>query len=61
MTEISWIGMNKQDRALLLNALTELRRADAAAARKIDRLTAKLVHSAPHPEITVGVHGGQVQ
>ncbi len=61
MTKTAWIGMTRQERTLLLNALGELRRADARNTRKIDRLTAKLVHSSLYPEITVGVHGGQVQ
>jgi hypothetical protein len=61
MTEAAWIGLNAQERKLLLDALTILRRSNPNQARAIDPLTVKLVHSAPHPEITVGVHGGQVQ
>jgi hypothetical protein len=61
MSETAWIGLNAQERALLLNALGALRRSSAGDASDIDTLTIKLVHSAPHPEITVGVHGGQVQ
>jgi hypothetical protein len=60
MTEATWIGLTSRERALLLDALVVLRRR-AEDAEDIDALTIKLVHSAPHPKITVGVHGGQVQ
>ncbi len=61
MIEASWISMSARERALLLDALTALRRAVTKKSREIDALTVKLVHRAPYPEITVGVHGGQVQ
>jgi hypothetical protein len=61
MAGTSWIGLNTHERRLLLDALTSLRSSDAKRAGKIDVLTAKLVRAAPHPTITVGVHGGQVQ
>jgi hypothetical protein len=61
MSRQAWIGLNKQERAILLNALAELRRSTGNVAAAIDKLTAKLVHSAPHPEITICIHGGQVQ
>ena len=50
-----------RERALLLDALAALRRSNLDDPSDIDALTIKLVHSAPHPDITVGVHGGQVQ
>ena len=61
MADRIWIGTTARDRKILLDALTLLRRSDASKARAVDALTAKLVHSPPHPAITVGVHGGQVQ
>jgi len=61
MSETAWIGLNTRERTLLLNALTALRRSRSDDESGIDALTIKLVHSAPHPDITVGVHGGQVQ
>jgi hypothetical protein len=61
MGETTWIGLNTRERALLLNALAALRRSSRDNAKDIDELTVKLVHSASHPEITVGVHSGQVQ
>ena len=56
-----WIGLSARERKLLLDALALLRRSNANEQRTIDSLTVKLVHSAPYPDITVGVHGGQVQ
>jgi hypothetical protein len=61
MIDTAWIGLNTRERTLLLEALATLRRSHADDVRDIDALTIKLVHSAPHPDITVGVHGGQVQ
>ena len=61
MAEAAWIGVTTSERTLLLDALAVLRRLRPEAAGDVDALTIKLVHSAPHPDITVGVHGGQVQ
>jgi len=61
MSETAWIGLKPKERTLLLEALSTLRRSRADSAKKIDALTIKLVHSGPHPEITVGVRGGQVE
>ena len=61
MSEAIWIELKGNERALLLNALASLRRSNQGQATAIDALTIKLVHSASHPSITVGVHGGQVQ
>lgn len=61
MAETSWIGLSARERALLLDALAALRRSNLDDPSNIDALTLKLVHSAPYPDITVGVHGGQVQ
>src|SRR5271155_265741 len=61
MSETAWIALSANERTLLLNALTALRRSSRDNTSDIDEMTVKLVHSAPHPQITVGVHGGQVQ
>lgn len=61
MSNRTWIGLSARERAVLLGALKTLRRSRGEKTRDIDALTAKLFHSAPHPQITVGVHGGQVQ
>jgi hypothetical protein len=61
MTEAVWVGLTTRERALLLNALTELQRVREGSAGEIDALMIKIVHTKPPPQITVGVHGGQVQ
>jgi hypothetical protein len=61
MSKQTWIGLNARERKTLLDALGTLRIYEAGKARQIDVLTAKLTHNPPHPVITVGVHGGQVQ
>ncbi|HZQ11634.1 MAG TPA: hypothetical protein VFB31_02360 [Pseudolabrys sp.] len=61
MPRRTWIGLTHRERKILLEALTALRASAADKGRVIDAMTAKLVHSPLHPQITVGVHGGQVQ
>ena len=61
MSNRIWIGLNARERTILLDGLKTLRHSRGEKTREIDALTAKLFHSAPHPQITVGVHGGQVQ
>jgi hypothetical protein len=50
-----------RERHLLLEALTSLGNSDPKLAGWVDAVIAKLVHAAPHRNITVGIHGGQVQ
>ena len=57
----TWIGLKPQEQTLLLEALTALRASRRKNRAEIDALTLKLIHSDPYPDITVGVHGGQVQ
>ena len=38
-----------------------LRRSNGRERKDIDALTLRLVHGTSYPDITVGVHGGQVQ
>jgi hypothetical protein len=61
MSKQAWIGLSLRERNLILDALSELRKSRDKQKGSIDRLTAKLVHSSPHPEITIVVRGGQVQ
>ena len=61
MSDHVWIGLNLHERKILLAALATLRPTYDKSTKEIDTLTVKLVHSPQHPEITVGVHGGQVQ
>ena len=61
MNKSIWIDLTARERTLVLEALAALRCSTPRNRRNIDALTVKLVHSAPHPQITVGIHGGQVQ
>ncbi len=61
MSEASWVGLTASDRTLLLQALAMMVRLQKDRARKVEALATKLAHAAPHPKITIGVHGGQVQ
>jgi|SRR5665213_2078791 len=61
MNSKAWIGITTREQEILIDALRSLRSLSGERTRDIDLLTARLVHNPPHPEITVGVHGGQVQ
>ena len=61
MIEPAWIELTSRERMLLLEALSSARAAGRLGIDEVDALTIKLVHADPHPDITVGVHGGQVQ
>lgn len=61
MSDHIWIGMTRHERKTLLEALAALRPQSGKSAREIDALMAKLTYTPPHPEITVGIYGGQVQ
>jgi hypothetical protein len=61
MANQNWIGLNRRERTILLDALKMLRSSNGASEQDIDALIVKLTYSPPYPEITVGVHGGQVQ
>jgi hypothetical protein len=59
MIDNAWLELNPRERVILLHALSLVRLRTEPS--EIDALTLKLVHAVPHPDITVGVHGGQVQ
>lgn len=61
MSDHTWIGLNRRERKTLLEALASFRPLQGKRAKDVDTLMVKLTYSPPHPEITVGVHGGQVQ
>ena len=61
MIENVWIGLTQRERTILLTALSAIRSARRFPRAEIDELTVKLVHTAPHPKITIGVERGQVQ
>ena len=60
MSDHTWIGLTRRERNTLLEALAAFR-PQGERAKETDALMVKLTYSPPHPEITVGVHGGQVQ
>ena len=59
--ENAWIELTTSERAVLLDAVSSLRKSGRAEAAEIDAIILKLAHSESHPNITVGVYGGQVQ
>jgi hypothetical protein len=61
MGDQRWISLNARERKALLDALATLRPPHGRGAKEIDTLMVRLTYAPPHPEITVGVHGGQVQ
>ena len=61
MPDQRWIELSARERKTLLDALAALRSSHGKRAKEIDALMVKLAYSPSHPEITVGVHGGQVQ
>ena len=61
LVETAWICLNQRERRQLLDALTALSSSRIHDAADIEALALKVRHSAPYPEITVGVEGGQVQ
>ena len=61
MTNTTWIELTSREKAMLLDGLAALRKSARGRKRSIDALAIKLLNALPHPEITVGVHGGQVQ
>jgi hypothetical protein len=61
MADSTWIGLNARELKILLDALAAFRSSNDKRAKEVDAMLAKLAYSPPHPQITVGVHGGQVQ
>ena len=61
MPDQRWIELSARERKTLLDALAALRPSHGKRVKEIDALMVKLTYSPPFPEITVGIHGGQVQ
>ena len=61
MSDRTWIELTRRECKTVLEALAAFRPPLGKRAKEIDALMVKLTYSPPHPEITVGVHGGQVQ
>jgi hypothetical protein len=60
VSDACWIELDRKERTLLLDALAALRNSNLAGTRDIADLRVKL-KSSHYPQITVGVHGEQVQ
>lgn len=56
-----WVEFSARERSILLDALSAIQKFGRVRKTEIDALILKLVHRDSHPEITVGVYGGQVQ
>ncbi len=56
-----WLGFSQSELQLLRQALSICARSDTADRDVINRLVKKIVNAPPHPDITIGVHGGVVQ
>jgi hypothetical protein len=61
MFESAWIEISPRERLVLLDALAVLGESRSINAAEVDALAVKLVHTQPHPKITIGVQSGQVQ
>jgi hypothetical protein len=61
MSDHSWLQLTTRERALVLDALLSMLNVDSANSAEVENLALKLALGQPHPEITVGVHGGLVQ
>jgi hypothetical protein len=56
-----WLSLSSAERSLLREALAAYSGGEAANKSAAAALSRKIAHTTPHPDITVGVHGGQVQ
>jgi hypothetical protein len=61
MTEDRWLQLTAREQAIVLAALSSTLKADPANRAEVENLVLKLAETQPHPNITVGVHGGMVQ
>lgn len=56
-----WVSLNSDERELLRLALSVYAGSDIGDGEAARKLARKLVETAPYPDITIGVYGGQVQ
>jgi hypothetical protein len=61
MTDHSWLQLTAREHAIVLDALISMLNAGPAINAEVENLVLKLAQAQPHPDITVGVHGGLVQ
>jgi len=53
-----WFAFDKQEQEILVDALRALQ---SVRGQNIDRVISKILDGGNHPDIAVGVYGGQVQ
>jgi len=56
-----WVTLNMRERSVLREVLATYRGAEGANPPEVAKLARKLANAVPHPDIAVGVYGGQVQ
>ncbi|MDE1985007.1 MAG: hypothetical protein KGJ28_00595 [Alphaproteobacteria bacterium] len=61
MTQDFWVSLSESDRVLLRKVLAHYARENGGEHSVVVDLLQKLEPSRPYPDITIGVHGGQVQ
>jgi hypothetical protein len=61
MDDDSWLHLTAREHAILLEAIGSMLNAGAGYSVDLENLAVKLIQAHPHPDITVGVHGGLVQ
>ncbi|HWA02350.1 MAG TPA: hypothetical protein VG819_02375 [Rhizomicrobium sp.] len=61
MTMDVWLPLSSDERNLLRQALATLVRANNVKGSLVNALAKKIISAQPHPDITIGVYGGQVQ
>jgi|ERR1700741_3436241 hypothetical protein len=61
MVETAWVCLTATEKTLLLEALRSLAASRKTNFRKMETLAIKISQGKAHPDITIGVYGGQVQ
>ncbi len=61
MAETAWVCLTATEIGLVLDALRSLAESRETDVRKIESVAVKFSQGKPYPNITIGVHGGQVQ
>jgi hypothetical protein len=61
MDDNSWLQLSAREREIILEAVRSMLSAAPTSDAAMENLAVKLAQPHPHPDITVGVHGGLVQ
>jgi hypothetical protein len=61
MIDDSWFQLTAREHEIVLEALLAMLKAAPTNGTEVENLAVKLAQAHPHPDITVGVHGGLVQ